>query len=115
MNPWKIYYANGLVRTSNQGAPHPEAEMNFYFGVQAILQDRGDEHNERLHILSGHDFYVLDISGYWLPIDRDSIHERLMFHRNKIQCVVKGLCIPQPEFRLIYEQAKQDKDRAALD
>ncbi len=115
MNRWKIYYANGLVRTSKQGPPHPQAEMNFHFGVQAILQDRGDVENERFHIISGHDFYVLDKSGYWIPIDRDSIIERLMFHRTSIECVVKGLCIAQPEFRLIYEQAKNDKDKAALD
>ncbi len=88
--------------------------MFSHFEVQAILQDRGDKHNKRYQIISGHDFYVLDITGYWIPIDRDSIIERLMFYRDKIDSVVKGLCITQPEFREIHAQAVIDKDTAAL-
>ena len=115
MNRWKIYYANGLVRTSKQGPPHPEAELHYHFGVQAILQDRGDVENERLHVVSGHDAYVLHTTGYWIPIDRDSVLERYMFHRGTTASVLKGLCLTQPEFREINAQARADKDSASLD
>ena len=112
---YRIYYEAGRVRSWKAGVPDPMTEMPDFFGIQAILQDRGDEHNTRLHIISGHDFYLLDISGYWVPIDHDSLIERLMFHRHKIKCVLKGFCLPQPEFRVIYEQAKADKETETLD
>lgn len=115
MKEWKIYYASGGTRSWKQGLPDEITEEPLFFGIQAILQDTGDKFNKRYHIIKGHDFYILDISGYWIPVDRDSIIRRLMFHRHEIDCVLQGLCITQPRFREISDQAILDKDKASLD
>lgn len=108
---WKIYYASGFIRSYRVGLPK---SMENHFKVQAILQEKGDINNN-LQILRGHDCYVLDISGYWIPIDRDSVLERLMFHRDETLCVVKGFAIPLPQFQRIYDQAAEDKRTENLD
>lgn len=109
---WRIYYADGTTRDDSKGYPPGAEDMSSHYGIQVVLQAR---HDNRFHLLHGHDFYIFDMSGYWIPVDLDSMIERLMFHRNNILSVCKGFAIPLPKFQVIYDQAKVDKDNETLD
>ncbi len=115
MNKWRIYYADGTIRSYKDGPPNgdvDEKEQHLHFNVEVILQKR---HDENFHLLHGHDYYILTTTNFWIPVDRDSVIRRYMFHREETICICQGFALTLPEYQKIYERAKRDKDKEALD
>lgn len=103
---WRIYYADGTTIDYSEDKPLPS------HGVICILQQRG--YDERLFITSQSPYYIF-IRGEWLPAWMNDIEDYMAHDIGTIEKFLVGRIIPKAEFQKVYEQAKEDRSKQALD
>lgn len=105
---WKIYYADGSMRTSDEGNP---ASVPNRYGVACIQQLEPMLNRE---ILNRWELYRFEpSSGLWFGTTDEGVFDRLLA-RKPIPTLVAGVRISRADFASIYAVALNDPDFAAL-
>ena len=94
---WRIYYADGLIFTSEDGLSKDAPSR----GIQAIVQDHPDVGVE---IVTGGDYYVNE-NEHWRSVDIFGLFDYLM----ESGLVLFGRTISRKEYQEIMRVALKDK------